>query len=164
MKYFTFVDKDTFIYSRSKIWDTALNVAVWPELWKHVSRVQIHTKGKISTHSKIECYFTLFYIFHLYFDIQISRLQKPSYASFYIEGDFSGQGRWILRENENETLSLLYLYLKTHHFLIRFIALLPYGKNLILYSHKRVMLEGKKMIIKSLNTSCNSLKTMSSIQ
>ena len=150
MKYFTFVDKDTFIYSRSKIWDTALNVLVWPKLWKHVTKVKIDTQGEISPHSRIECYFTLFYIFHLHFDIQILKLQKPSFASFNVGGDFSGRGRWILRENKNETLSILYLHLSTHHFLIRFIASLPYGRSLILYSHKRVMLEGKKMIIKSL--------------
>jgi hypothetical protein len=149
MKYFTFVDKDTFLYSRSKIWDTVLNVTAWPQLWKHVNRVRIHTE--ISSHSKIDCYFTLFYILHLHFDIQISRLQKPSYASFDVGGDFSGRGRWILREDGNEALSILYLHLRTRHFLLRFVSSLPYGKSLIQYSHKRVMLEGKKMIIKKLS-------------
>ncbi|MDA3947345.1 MAG: hypothetical protein PF439_11770 [Helicobacteraceae bacterium] len=151
MKYFTFVDKDSFIYSRSKIWDTVLNVTAWPELWKHVTSVQIHTQGEISQHSKIDCYFTLFYILHLHFYIKISRLQKPSYASFEVGGDFSGQGRWILRENGNETSSTLHLHLRTHHFLLMFVSSLPYGKRLIQYSHKRVMLEGKKMIIKRLS-------------
>ncbi len=150
MKYFTFVDKDNFIYSRSKIWDTVLNVGAWPRLWKYVVRVKIHTQGEISSGSKIECYFTLFHLLHLHFDIQISKLQKPSYASFDIGGDFSGEGRWILSKNGDETLSTLYLHLSTHHFLLRFISSLPYGKSLILYSHKRVMLEGKKMIIKGL--------------
>lgn len=148
MKYFTFIDKDTFIYSRSKIWDPVLNVMAWPQLWKHVSRVQIHTQGEISSHSNIDCYFTLFYLLRLRFNIQISRLQKPSYASFDIGGDFSGQGRWILREHGNETSSTLYLHLRTHHFFLRFVSSLPYGKSLVQYSHKRVMLEGKKMIIK----------------
>ena len=151
MKYFTFVDKDSFLYSRSKIWETVLNVTAWPELWKHVYRVQIHTQGEISSHSKIDCYFTLFYILHLHFDIQISRLQKPSYASFDVGGDFSGQGRWILREHENDTSSTLYLHLRTHHFLLRSVSFIPYGKRLIQYSHKRVMLEGKKMILKRLS-------------
>lgn len=150
MKYFTFVDKDTFIYSGSKIWDTVLNVTAWPELWKHVTGVQISTKGEIRSDSKIDCYFTLFYILHLHFDIQISRLQKPSFASFDIGGDFSGQGRWILHENGNKISSTLYLHLRTHHFLLRFVSFLPYGKDLILYSHKCVMFEGKKMIIKKL--------------
>ena len=151
MKYFTFVDKDTFIYSRSKIWDTVLNVMAWPELWKHVTKVQIHTQGDISSDSKIDCYFTLYHLLHLRFNIQISRLQKQSYASFNIGGDFSGQGRWILRENENEISSTLYLHLRTHHFLLRFVSSLPYGESFILYSHKRVMFEGKKMIIKKLS-------------
>ena len=151
MKYFTFIDKDSFVYSPSKIWDTVLNVNSWPELWKHVIKVQIHTQGKISSHSKIDCYFTLFYLLHLHFDIQISRLQQPTYASFDIGGDFSGQGRWILRENEGETLSTLYLHLRTHHFLLRFISHLPYGESLIQYSHERVMFEGKKMILKKLS-------------
>lgn len=150
MKYFTFVDKDTFIYSRSKIWETVLNVTDWPELWKDVNRVEIHTQGEIRSHSKIDCYFTLFYILHLRFDIKISRLQKPSYASFDIGGDFSGQGRWILKVIDNKTSSTLYLHLRTHHLLLKFISYLPYGKHLIQYSHKRVMLEGKKMIIQRL--------------
>lgn len=150
MKYFTFVDKDAFIYSRSKIWDAVLNVTAWPGLWKQVNRVRIRTKGEIGSDSKIECYFTLFYIFHLRFDIQISRLQKPSYAFFTIGGDFSGHGRWILREDGNETSSAFQLRLRARHFLLRFVSFLPYGESLILYSHKRVMLEGKKMIIKSL--------------
>jgi hypothetical protein len=148
MKYFTFIDRDTFIYSRSKIWDTALNVTAWPKLWKHVSKVQIRTEGEVGSHSKIECYFTLFYILHLRFNIQISRLKKPSYASFDIGGDFSGHGRWILRENSDETLSTLYLHLRTHHSLLKFISSLPWGETLIRYSHKRVMDEGKKMIVK----------------
>ena len=79
MKYFTFVDKDTFIYSRSKIWDTVLNVTAWPRLWKHVSSVQIHTQGEINSDSKVDCYFTLFHLLNLRFEIQISRLQKPSW-------------------------------------------------------------------------------------
>ncbi len=151
MKYFTFIDKDSFLYSRSKIWETVLNVTAWPELWKYVTSVQIHTRGEIAPHSRIDCYFTLFYILHLRFDIHISRLQKPSYASFDVGGDFSGVGRWILRENGEETSSTLYLHLRTHHFLLRFLSTLPYGKTLIQYSHKRVMLEGKKMIIKRLS-------------
>lgn len=151
MTYFTFVDRDAFLYSRANIWDTVLNVGAWPVLWKHVYRVQIHTEGEIGPHSKIDCYFTLFYIVHLRFDIHISRLQKPSYASFNVGGDFSGQGRWILREHGDETLSTLYLHLRTHHSLLRFVSLLPYGKRLIQYSHMRVMLEGKKMIIKKLS-------------
>jgi hypothetical protein len=151
MKYFTFIDKDSFLYSRSKIWETVLNVTAWPELWKHVYRVQIHTRGEITPHSKIDCYFTLFYILHLHFDIQISRLQKPSYASFRVGGNFSGVGRWILRENGEETSSTLYLHLRTHHFLLKFVSALPYGKRLIQYSHIRVMHEGKKMIIKRLS-------------
>lgn len=150
MKYFTFVDKDTFIYSRSKIWDTVLNVTAWPQLWKHVSKVHVHTQGEIRSDSKIECYFRLFYLLHLRFDIQILRLHKPSYASFTIGGDFSGQGRWILREHEKEILSTLYLHISTHHFLLRFVSSLPYGRSLIEYSHRRVMLEGKKMIVKGL--------------
>jgi hypothetical protein len=101
--------------------------------------------------SKIECYFRLFYLLHLRFDIQILKLQKPSYASFTIGGDFSGQGRWILREHENKPLSTLYLHLSTHHSLLRFVSFLPYGENFIQYSHRRVMLEGKKMIIKRLS-------------
>jgi len=71
--------------------------------------------------------------------------------SFNIGGDFSGQGRWILGEHENEISSTLYLHLRTHHFLLRFVSSLPYGESLILYSHKRVMFEGKKMIIKKLS-------------
>jgi len=151
MKYFTFFDKDTFIYSRSKIWDIVLNVTAWPKLWKHVSKVHIHSQGKINSDSKIECYFRLFYLLHLRFDIEILTLQKPAYASFTIGGDFSGQGRWILREHENKTVSTLYLHLSTHHFLLRFVSLLPYGRRLVQYSHRRVMLEGKKMIIKRLS-------------
>ena len=152
------MDKDTFTYSRSKIWDTVLNVTAWPQLWKNVSRVQVHTKGEISSDSKIDCYFRLFYLLHLRFDIQISKIQKPSYASFNIGGGFSGQGRWILRENENETLSTLYLHLSTHHSLLRFVSFLPYGESLIQYSHRRVILEGKRMIIKRLScTYCLSI-------
>ena len=151
MKYFTFVDKDTFIYSRSKIWDTVLNVTAWPRLWKHVSSVQIHTQGEINSDSKVDCYFTLFHLLNLRFEIQISRLQKPSYASFDIRGDFSGQGRWILSGHGNESSSTLYLHLRTHHPLFRLVSSFPYGKNLIQYSHERVMLEGKKMIIKKLS-------------
>jgi hypothetical protein len=151
MKYFTFVDKDTFIYSRSKIWDTVLNVTDWPKLWKHVSKVNMHTQREINSDSKIECYFRLFYLLHLRFDIQILKIQKPSYASFTIGGDFSGQGRWILCENKNETLSTLYLHLSTHHSLLRIVSFLPYGENFIQYSHRRVMFEGKKMIIKRLS-------------
>jgi len=151
MKHFTFIDKDSFIYSPSKIWDTVLNVTSWPELWKHVIRVQAHTQGEIGSQSRIDCYFTLFYLLRLRFDIHISRLQKPSYASFDVGGDFSGRGRWILRENGDETLSILYLHLRTHHLLLRFISYLPYGESLIQYSHRRVMLEGKKMILKRLS-------------
>lgn len=151
MKYFTFVDKDTFIYSRSKIWDTVLNVTAWPKLWKHVNEVQVHTQVELSSDSKINCYFSLFYILHLRFDIHILRLQRPSYTYFDVEGDFSGQGRWILTEIGNETSSILHLHLRTRHSFLKFISYLPYGKRLIRYSHKRVMLEGKKMIIKKLS-------------
>lgn len=151
MKHFTFIDKDSFTYSPSKVWDIVLNVSSWPELWKHVIQVQVHTQGEISSHSKIDCYFTLFHLLHLHFDIQVTRLHKPSFASFEIGGDFSGRGRWILRKNRDETLSTLYLHLRTHHFLLRFISYLPYGEHLIQYSHRRVMLEGQKMIIKRLS-------------
>jgi hypothetical protein len=57
-------------------------------LWKHVTKVQIHTKGEINSHSKIECYFTLFYIFHLHLSahhllikfIGLASLWKKSYT------------------------------------------------------------------------------------
>jgi len=87
---------------------------------------------------------------HLHFDIVITSLERESLASFSIEGDFSGQGRWILKRDKNITESTLYLHLKTHHFFLKFISILPFGKNLVEYSHRRVMLEGKKMILKKL--------------
>jgi len=150
MEYFTFTDKDNFTYSPDEIWDVVLNVVQWPRLWKHVIDVNIETDGKIDSCSKIDCYFTLFYILHLYFEVRIIFLTQPTYASFSVGGDFSGQGRWILQVQEKETFSTLYLHLRTHHSLLRFISYLPYGEKIIQYSHRRVMLEGKKMILKKL--------------
>lgn len=88
---------------------------------------------------------------HLHFNITVTSLDKENLASFRIGGDFSGQGRWILKTDENITKSTLYLHLRTHHFFLKFISLLPFGKTLVSYSHKRVMLEGKKMILKKLS-------------
>lgn len=150
MKYFTFIDKDTFTDSPDKIWSVVLNVMQWPKLWKHVVDVNIITYGKIDTNSKIDCYFTLFYFLRLYFEIHIICLKKPTYASFSVQGSFSGQGRWILQTQKKETLSMLYLHLRTHHPVLRIISSLPYGKQIVRYSHRRVMLEGKKMILKKL--------------
>jgi len=150
MKYFTFIDKDSFSFSAQEIWDMVLNVSQWPRLWKQVIDVEIQTNGEIHQHSKIDCYFTLFHLMHLHFHIQLTSLKKPAYASFNIGGDFSGTGRWILRENSNLTDSTLYLHLQTHHSFLKFIAILPFGERFIQYSHRRVMLEGKKMIIKKL--------------
>ncbi|MDF1881805.1 hypothetical protein JHD50_10925 [Sulfurimonas sp. MAG313] len=150
MKCFTFSDKDNFNFSSQAIWEMVLNVKQWPRLWKQVIDVEIQTKGDIHENSKIDCYFTLFHLMHLHFHIQLISLQKPKYASFSIGGDFSGTGRWILREKDQLTHSTLYLRLQTHHNFLKFIAYLPLGERLIQYSHRRVMLEGKKMIIKKL--------------
>ena len=150
MKYFTFIDKDTFTNSPDKIWNVVLNVTQWPKLWKHVIDVHIITHGKVATNSKVDCYFTLFYFLRLNFEIHIICLKKPTYASFNVQGSFSGQGRWILRSKGKETFSTLYLHLRTHHPVLRFIASLPYGERMVQYSHRRVMVEGKKMIVKKL--------------
>ena len=150
MKYFTFIDKDSFSFSSPEIWEMVLNVGQWPRLWKQVIDVEIQTNGEIHENSKIDCYFTLFHLMHLHFHIQLTSLKKPQYASFTIGGDFSGTGRWILRENENQTDSTLNLHLQTHHGFLKLISYLPFGESFIQYSHRRVMLEGKNMIIKKL--------------
>jgi len=150
MKYFTFIDKDSFSFLSQEIWEMVLNVGQWPRLWKQVIDVEIHTHGEVHEHSKIDCYFTLFHLMHLHFNIQLISLEKPKYAAFSIGGDFSGTGRWILCENGKLVDSTLYLHLQTHHSFLKLIAHLPFGENFIQYSHRRVMLEGKKMIIKKL--------------
>ncbi len=151
MKYFTFIDRDSFHYSRSKIWETVLHIQAWPTWWKHVVSVTLHTEEKVSESSKIECLFSLFHFIDLQFKIQIICLKKPYYASFNISGDFTGQGRWILKEDQFQTSSTFYLHLQTRHKLLCFIAYFPFGKRLIEYSHRRVMLEGKKMILQRLS-------------
>jgi hypothetical protein len=150
MKYFTFIDKDSFTHTPIKIWNTVLQVHTWPRLWKQVIDVAIHTDGEIHDKSKIDCYFTLFHFLHLHFAITLTVLKEPTYASFDISGDFSGKGRWILRHQDDETLSTLYLHLQTHHFFLKAISRVPFGERLIQYSHRRVMLEGKKMILREL--------------
>jgi len=150
MKYFTFTDKDNFSFPPIKIWTMVLNVEQWPRLWKQVIDIEIHTDSKIHEHSRIDCYFTLFHLMHLHFDIQLTSLQEPKYASFTISGDFSGTGRWVLRQKEERTSSRLNLHLQTHHSFLKIISHLPFGERFIQYSHRRVMLEGKKMIIKKL--------------
>jgi len=147
MKYFTFKDQDHFTFPAFDIWKMVLNVEQWPRLWKQVIDVEIHTNGKIHERSHIDCYFTLFHLMHLHFHIQLTSLKEPAYASFDIKGDFSGKGRWILREKGQETYSVLYLHLQTHHPLLKIISYLPLGERFIQYSHRRVMLEGKKMIL-----------------
>jgi len=150
VKYFTFVDRECFPFSAQQIWDTVLNVQAWPRLWKQVIDVEIYIQDKIHKGSKIDCYFTLFHLMHLHFHIHITSLSRPQYASFHISGDFSGQGRWILEHQNDEIHSTLYLHLQTHHPFLKGISYLPLGEKLIQYSHKRVMLEGKKMIMTKL--------------
>ncbi len=147
MRYFTFTDRDSFHHPQIKLWETVLDVRAWPKAWRHVISVNIQTEGAVRRSSKIECFFTLFHLIHLRFEVHILCLKEPYYASFKIEGDFSGQGRWILQEKDLRTDSIFYLHLQSHHRVLRLIAFLPYGKRLIAYSHKRVMLAGKKMIL-----------------
>jgi len=151
MKHFTFIDKDLFFYTQKEIWDTVLNVAQWPQLWKHVIDLNIQTQGEVTQGSKIDCYFTLFHLMHLHFDILITTLKEEEFASFEIRGHFSGQGRWILKPKDGLTAATLYLHLQTHHFFLKFISKLPFGRQLVQYSHRRVMIEGKKMILKKLS-------------
>ncbi len=150
MKYFIFIDRNAFPYSQTKIWKTVLNLRLWPELWKHVISVSIHSEGELSPSSTIDCRFTLFHSVRLDFKVRLIHLKPPHYASFRFSGDFSGQGRWILRKKGTKTSSILYLRLCPHHKLLRLISFFPFGNEFIQYTHKRVMLEGKKMIIQKL--------------
>ena len=150
MKYFTFIDRDNLEYSQSKVWNSVLNIRAWPLHWKHLVTVKLDT-AEISELSKVDCFFTVFYFIHLHFKIKIVILKPCKYASFKITGDVTGQGRWILTEEPEQTSSVLYLHLKTGHKLLRFISLLPLGNRFIRYSHRVVMDEGKKMILHRLS-------------
>ncbi len=151
MKYFTFKDKNRFSYSKEKIWQTVLNIHTWPSSWKNVYSIQINNDTQVKQFASIHCHLILLYLIHLHFDVYIHHLQKESYANFSFTGDFTGQGRWILKTEGSHTLSLLNLHLQPHHPLLRMISFVPFGRRLLLYSHQHVMEEGKKMIIKRLS-------------
>ncbi|MFT7004145.1 MAG: hypothetical protein ACJAWW_001498 [Sulfurimonas sp.] len=151
MKYFTFVDKDHLAYTKKEIWDVVLDVKSWPLLWKYVVDITLYKDEKVSEGTKIDCYFTLYHLLNLHFNVSIETLKKEEFASFSIEGDFSGKGRWILKTENALSESELFLHLQTNHFLLKFISILPFGEKMVQYSHRRVMLEGKKMIIKKLS-------------
>lgn len=85
-----------------------------------------------------------FFIFYLYTSISVRSLKKEEFASFDIEGDFSGEVIWILKTENALSESTLHLHLQTHHFLLKFISILPFSKKILQYSDKLVTLEGKK--------------------
>jgi len=151
MKYFTFRDENKFPYSKEKIWNTVLNIQQWPKSWKNIYSIQISNHTKVQQSSQIHCHLILVYFIHLNFDVSVHHLKTNTYANFSFKGDFTGQGRWLLKTEDSLTLSLLHLHLQPHHPFLRFISFLPFGRKLLLYSHKHVMSEGKKMIIKRLS-------------
>ncbi len=150
MRYFTFRDKNRFSYSKEKIWKSVLNIHQWPHSWKNVYSIQINNTTEVKQFAQIHCHLILLHLIHLHFDVYIHRLKKETYANFSFTGDFTGQGRWILKTQGSDSISLLHLHLQPHHPFLRIISFLPLGRRLLLYSHQRVMAEGKKMILKRL--------------